>query len=287
MSVLAIDIGGTKTAVAVVDADRILVEDRWATNVETGAEGVLAAIAERGAPLIAEHDVTACGIGFGGQFDFESQQVLRSVHVSGWERLNLGAWMQEAFGLPTIADNDANVAALGEVRFGAGQGADDVVYCTISTGVGGAHLVNGVLQRGAHGLASEFGHLTIDPQGPMCGCGLRGCAERMLSGLWLEHDHGRPAEDLFSDPMFVHRYVEQLAAMLQQITMALDPDRIVLGGGIGASNPALAAQANDALAARLSSWQRQTPQVAMAALGGRSVLIGAGVLAKEWHDRSG
>lgn len=276
---LSIDIGGTKTSVAVVEKAEVQHQHTWASAAT--ADDALALVTEQVRLVLDRCQVAACGIGFGGQFDFQQQTAIRSVHVPGWEGFPLSAWAAEHFGLLTITDNDANVGGIGEARFGAGRMRFQVVYLTISTGIGGAIVLEGQVRRGSHSLAAEFGHVTVDPDGPECGCGLRGCAERLLSGLWLERDHGIPAQELFRDGAFLADYAERLAFLLRQVTMVVDPDGFVLGGGIGASSGPLAEATQAALAAQLQPWQREAPQVRMAELGGNSVLIGAAQMAKE------
>ena len=284
MSILAIDIGGTKTSAAII-ADQAIVDSvSWPSASD--ATMLQTSIRERVAPLPGLSTAEACGIGFGGQFDFTNQQVIRSVHVSGWDGFPLTEWAEQQFAIPAIADNDANVGALGEVTAGAGYEASIAVYLTISTGIGGAIVTDRTLQRGTHSLAAEFGHLTLDSSGPQCGCGLNGCAERLLSGLWLRRDHHANPETLFGDEQFARTYAERLASLLRQITMVVDPDCFILGGGIGVSAPELAQRTQAALADQLRAWNRATPQVRTAALGRNSVLIGAAQLAKERYGSS-
>ena len=282
---LAIDIGGTKTSLAVVSDQNLDSLVTWPSG--SHAKDVLDQIQTRSAPVVDEYRLDGCGIGFGGQFDFLHQRVIRSVHVSGWENVHISQWASDHFGIPTIADNDANVGGLGEARLGVGREFANVVYLTISTGIGGSIITDGQVQRGSHSLAAEFGHLTLDPQGPECGCGLRGCAERMLSGMWLQHDQGVSAEALLQDKEFRLSYAGKLSVLLQQITMVLDPEVFILGGGIGASSDELARETQTALGERLLKWDRPTPQVRKAAFGGNSVLIGAGQLAKERYGSTG
>lgn len=279
MSILAIDIGGTKTSAAII-ADDAIVESTIRPSAKD-ATTIQASIYDQVATLSGLDTARVCGIGFGGQFDFTNQQVIRSVHVPGWDGFRLTEWAERQFAIPTIADNDANVGALGEVTAGAGCEASIAVYLTISTGIGGAIVTDHTLQHGTHSLAAEFGHLTLDPSGPQCGCGLNGCAERLLSGLWLRRDHGADPETLFTDEQFARTYAERLATLLRQITMVVDPDCFILGGGIGASAPDLAQRTQAALGQQLRSWNRATPEVRTAALGRNSVLIGAAHLAKE------
>ena len=279
MSILAIDIGGSKTSVAIVD--QVVIQSVVTWPSQRYAQVIRTDIERHARAMLSTQPIKACGIGFGGQFDFTNQQVIRSLHVPGWDGFPVTEWAEQQFAIPAIADNDANVGALGEVAAGAGRDASVAAYLTISTGIGGAVVTDGTLQRGAHSLAAEFGHLTLVPNGPTCGCGLAGCAERLLSGLWLARDSGVTPEMLFADDYFLQAYAEQLATLLRQITMVVDPDAFILGGGIGASSPVIAEHAESALAEQLRPFSRQTPRVHMAALGRNSVLIGAAQLAKD------
>lgn len=276
---LAVDIGGTKTSIALVFEETVLRKFSWQTP--THADQIRASILANVAEFMTDRSFDVCGVGFGGQFDYSRQTVIRSVHVPGWDGVPLSDWIAEHLGVPVVADNDANTAGLGEAAYGAGRSADRLVYLTISTGIGGAIITHGKVRRGSNSLAAEFGHITLDPSGPECGCGLRGCAERMLSGLWLERDHGIPPKELFTGEQFSTDYSRTLARLLLQVIMVLDPDRIVLGGGIGASSPQIAALAESELRRQLAPWRRATPQVRTAELGGNSVLIGAGKMARE------
>ena len=114
-----------------------------------------------------------------------------------------------------VMDNDANVGALGEALYGAGIGADPLFYMTLSTGIGGGIVTDGRVYRGADSYAGEIGHLNVEPEGPDCLCGSRGCYERMCCGLWLERDYGQPAKELLKDVRFVEKYVVCLARGLE------------------------------------------------------------------------
>ena len=125
------------------------------------------------------------GVSFGGPVDAATGMVRLSHHVPGWENIPLKDLLEEEYRVPVSVDNDANVAALGEHRFGAGQGYDSLFYITISTGVGGGWILNGKPWRGASGMAGEIGHMVVDPDGPVCLCGKRGCVERLASGPYM------------------------------------------------------------------------------------------------------
>ena len=155
-----------------------------------------------------------------------------STHVGGWNDFDLCGFVRDLAGAPAIMDNDANVGAIGEAEFGAGKGYSPLFYMTLSTGIGGGIYADGEVWRGADSYAGEIGHLTIRPDGPECLCGARGCFERMCCGLWLERDYGKSAKVLMEDPEFVKRYVVDLALGLKAAIMILNPQRIVIGGGI-------------------------------------------------------
>jgi glucokinase len=198
---LALDFGGTKHTAAVIDRG----ERRWRAHRRVlsppGADAshdldTMCALADE---LLAGGKPAAVGVSFGGPVDFEGGTVHLSHHVPGWENIPLRAVMEAAFGAPASVDNDANAAALGEHRFGAGQGCDSMMYITVSTGVGGGWILNGQPWRGAQGMAGEIGHTVVDAHGPLCLCGKRGCVERLASGPYIaqrarEWLHDRPGE---------------------------------------------------------------------------------------------
>lgn len=135
--------------------------------------------------LLGSDSPAATGASFGGPVEAETGRVRLSHHVPGWENIPLARMLEEEFGAPAKVDNDANVAALGEYRYGAGQGFDSVFYITVSTGVGGGWILDGKPWRGADHMAGEIGHTVVDPSGPVCLCGKRGCVERLASGPYM------------------------------------------------------------------------------------------------------
>jgi glucokinase len=135
--------------------------------------------------LLQDSQPAAIGVSFGGPVDASTGTVRLSHHVPGWENIPLASLLSKEFGVAVSVDNDANVAALGEHRFGAGQGCDSLMYITVSTGVGGGWILNGRPWRGADGMAGEIGHTVVDPKGPLCLCGKRGCLERLASGPYM------------------------------------------------------------------------------------------------------
>lgn len=213
--------------------------------------------------LVQGEQPAAIGVSFGGPVDAITGTVRLSHHVKGWENIFLREMLEAEFGIPVSVDNDANVAALGEHRFGAGQGYDSLLYITVSTGVGGGWILNGRPWRGAEGMAGEIGHMVVDPAGPLCLCGKRGCVERLASGPyiaqqareWLHDkpDRGQILRGLVGDNLeaITAQLVSQAAAQRDELALEalevagwalgvgignvanlINPQRFVLGGGV-------------------------------------------------------
>ncbi|KAB8330450.1 ROK family protein [Scytonema tolypothrichoides VB-61278] len=188
--ILALDFGGTKLAAATVNAgsQQWLGYQRRLSPTNANADTDLEIMRSLINSLLKGAKPEAIGVSFGGPVDATTGKVRLSHHVLGWENVPLRDLLEEEFGVPAYVDNDANVAALGEYRFGAGQGYDSLFYMTVSTGVGGGWILNGKPWRGAEGMAGEIGHMVVDPSGPVCLCGKRGCVERLASGPYMAQD---------------------------------------------------------------------------------------------------
>ena len=279
--ILAIDIGGTKFSMAVFEGERMVRRESRATDASGGREWMVGQIAEIAGDWRKEYRLERCGIGFGGPVNYRAQRVVCSTHVGGWRDFDLCGFAREASGAPAVMDNDANVGAMGEAEFGAGKGYSPLFYMTLSTGIGGGIWEAGRIWRGADSYGGEIGHLTIRPGGPECLCGARGCLERMCCGLWLERDHGRPARELMEDAEFVKGYVTDLALGLKSAIMLLNPERIVIGGGIAKAGERLFAPLRAELRRQITTWSGARIDVVQAALGDDSVLYGALVLARD------
>jgi glucokinase len=279
--ILAIDIGGTKFTLAVFDGERMVRRESRATDAAGGRAWMLDQIAEIVRLWRSELSFERCGIGFGGPVDFATQRVVLSTHVSGWNDFDLCGFVRELAGVPVIMDNDANVGAIGESRFGAGRDCSPVFYMTLSTGIGGGIYEGGRVWRGADSYAGEIGHLTIRPDGPECLCGARGCFERLCCGLWLQRDHGRSAKELMQNDDFVSGYVIDLTLGLKAAVMLLNPQRIVIGGGISKAGDRLFIPLRRELRRQITSWSAARIDCVPAHLGEDSVLYGALVIATE------
>jgi len=280
MNTLAVDIGGTKFAVAVFEGDKMIRRESRPTDREGARDWMLQQVVGIAREWNRDAGFERCGIGFGGPVDFGDQRVAFSTHIGGWNDFKLTAFLADALGVPAIMDNDANAGALGEAVYGAGRGHDPLFYMTLSTGIGGGIYAGGKIWRGADGWAGEIGHVSIRPDGPECLCKARGCFERLCCGLWLERDYGKPAKELLRDPNFVARYVVDLALGLKACIMLLNPSRILIGGGISNAGDALFGPLRAELDRQITDWSGARVDVEPAALGNDSVLYGALALAK-------
>ncbi|MEH1862014.1 MAG: ROK family protein [Nostoc sp.] len=266
--ILALDFGGTKLAAATVNigSRKWLRYERRLSPVGADASTDLEIMRSLIYSLLQDIKPAAIGVSFGGPVDASTGTVRLSHHVAGWENIPLKGLLEEEFGIPVGVDNDANVAALGEHRFGAGQGYDSLFYITVSTGVGGGWILNGQPWRGAGGMAGEIGHIVVDPAGPVCLCGKRGCVERLASGPYmaqnvreiLENELSRRQEGevlrgLVGDNLtlltgqlvseaatagddlakeVLHKAAWALGVGIGNVVNLMNPQRFVLGGGV-------------------------------------------------------
>jgi glucokinase len=180
---IGVDIGGTKIAAGVVDEHGLILETSTVPTPPT-ADGVIDAIADAVRDASAEHEVEAVGIGAPGYVDDKRATVLFTPNLS-WRHEALKDKVEQRIDLPVVIENDANAAAWGEYKFGVGTGHEDVVCITIGTGLGGGVIIGGRLHRGRFGVAAEFGHIRMVPDGLLCGCGNQGCWEQYASGSAL------------------------------------------------------------------------------------------------------
>jgi glucokinase len=278
--ILAIDIGGTKFTIAAFDGSRMARRESRTTDAGGGREWMVSQIAAIVSEWKRDFTFERCGIGFGGPVNFAEQRVVLSTHVGGWRDFDLCGFVRDLTGAPAVMDNDANAGAIGEAEFGAGKGFSPLFYMTLSTGIGGGIYEDGRVWRGADSYGGEIGHLTIRPDGPECLCGARGCLERLCCGLWLARDYGKPAKELMQDAAFVERYVKDLALGLKAAIMLLNPQRIVIGGGIAKAGDRLFVPLRTELRRQITSWSGARIDVVPAALGDDSVLYGALSLAR-------
>ncbi|WP_203335404.1 ROK family glucokinase [Nocardioides limicola] len=303
-----VDVGGTKIAAGVVDTAGTVLAQVRAVSPAADPAAITDTIVGLVDQLRAAHDVGSVGVGAAGFIDADRATVRFAPNIA-WREEPLGAALHHRLGLSVVVENDANAAAWGEYAFGAGRGADTMLTATLGTGVGGGLILGGHLHRGSHGMAAEIGHLRLTPDGPLCGCGKRGCLETYSSGTALvrrareDVEAGLPgtehlralANGAVTGPMVTEaamagdRYAITLLAEvgrhlgygLASLCAVLDPDTIVIGGGMVAAGELVLGPARDSLAAELSAAaHRPPPALLPATLGNTAGLIGAADLSR-------
>ena len=177
---VGIDVGGTKTAAARVDRDGAVLAIETLPTPAEDVDATLATIVKAARAVITP-DVGAVGIAAAGLVEWGSGELAFAPNLA-WRRVSLSRYLEAELGLPAVADNDNTAAAWGEYLFGAGRGHSDLLLVGVGTGIGGGIVTGGRLFHGAHGFAAEIGHIVMDPAGPLCGCGNRGCWEQLASG---------------------------------------------------------------------------------------------------------
>ncbi|MCL4499445.1 MAG: ROK family protein [Chloroflexi bacterium] len=184
--VVAVDLGGTPFRVALTDlSGRMLDRTSELTQADAGLERVVGRISDAVLRIAAPVGLTSLlgvGVGAPGPLNPRTGILYTPPNLPGWRDVPLRRILEERFGVPVFVGNDANLGALGEHRFGAGRGVDDLVYVTVSTGIGGGVIEDGRLLLGANGLAAEVGHMVLVVDGPQCSCGNCGCLEALASG---------------------------------------------------------------------------------------------------------
>ena len=309
--ILAIDIGGTQFGLALATPDgRVIKHIQHQTDRADHADKRIERILAASKTLIAQSSVLACGIGFGGPVNFDTQRIVNSTHIPGWDDCPLPEIVEQHLGVPAIIDNDANVGALGEYTFGAGKNSRHIIYYTVSTGIGGGIIINGEIYRGGNGYAGELGHVPILRDGPQCDCGNRGCLEALCSGTAIGkrataavQKHPRKgiaiartannnpitAKILFDtarsgDP-YARALVDEICTDLGQglaiAVNAFAPDVIVIGGGVSNAGRILFEPLRRETRRFLMPVHRPSLRIAPAKLKNRSVLLGAVALAKQ------
>ncbi|MCU1634145.1 MAG: Glucokinase [Micrococcaceae bacterium] len=308
---VGVDIGGTKVAAGVVDVHgRILAEARRATPGQD-PRAVEAVITELVRELSAEYRIRSVGIGAAGWMDLSNSTVLFSPHLA-WRNEPLRRNLEKLLRRRVTVVNDADAAAWAEWRFGAGRGESRLVCVTLGTGIGGAMIMGGRVERGRHGVAGEFGHQIIVPQGHRCECGNRGCWEQYASGNAL----GREARELAAANSPVAKAIidaapkdgtaitgalvtrlamegdaasrelvddvgQWLGLGLANLAAALDPGTFIIGGGLSAAGELLLDPARRAFGRNLTGRGfRPAARIERAALGPEAGLIGAADLSR-------
>ena len=309
---IGIDIGGTKVLGGVVDSSgKILATHREPTPKEGGA-ALTQTIVDVAQVLLKDHDATAIGVSAAGFVSSDRETMLATPNISGWNGVNLKAAIGGELNLPVVIENDANSAAWGEAQHGAGVGEDQMMMITVGTGIGGGAVIGGKLHRGAYGVAAEFGHLRVVPEGHLCGCGARGCFEQYASGNALmrhvrEAINAAPdaAHNLLTrgdgtieglaghhiteaardgDPVALAGFnttAQWLGAGIASLSVLFDPACVVIGGGVIDAGEILLAPTRAALERYMPfSGKHPSPRVVAATLGNDAGLVGAASLAR-------
>ncbi|HEX7005354.1 MAG TPA: ROK family protein [Trueperaceae bacterium] len=314
--VLALDFGGTKiSAAAVVAGERDWLDLRRALSPEgADADSDYRIATELAEEVLAGSAPAAVGVSFGGPVEAGSGTVKLSHHVPGWEGVALARELEARFGAGVRVENDGIAGALGEYRYGAGQGVNSLLYLTVSTGVGGGIVAGGEIWRGADGMAGHVGHLRLEPDGPECVCGSRGCLESIAAGpaiarearwrIEREPERARALLELAGgaanltarhvaeaarggDAMaleLMERAGSALGIAIGSAANLLNPDAILVGGGVS--------KAGEPLWGPLLRRARETamPEVSLdvrpAGLGDDAPLWGAAALAYRLLDPS-
>jgi glucokinase len=314
---IGIDIGGTKILAGVVDSSGNVVELRRRPTLGHDVVAVEDTIVELVHELQRQYDVAAVGIGAAGFVDASRSTVMFSPHLA-WRDEPLRARVADRITIPVVVDNDANTTALGESRFGAGAGHRFVLCVTLGTGIGGAIVIDGRVFRGANGMAGEFGHMQVVPDGHRCPCGNRGCWEQYASGNALEREArelvaarspvahrlrelcGDVPEQLSGpqvteaarsgDPLSVELLADVgrwLGTGLAGLVAAFDPHCVVVGGGVSDAGDLLLGPTRDAMVRSLvGRGYRTEPPVLLARLGPQAGFIGAADMARSAARRS-
>ena len=239
---LAIDIGGTKTAVALYGSDYSeFYHSKILTNPQDGCRQLAERIYRMASHLLEEYPIEAAGIACPGPLDV-AEGVVNNTTTLGWNREPIVQIFQERFRLPFLLINDCNAGCLGE---NSGLNCRNMVYLSVSTGIGGGIIVDGKLYEG-RGNAAEFGHIRTQGRGLKCGCGRRDCLELYASGTAIEREYYRLTEKLLTGPEIadlamigdetaVRVYgeaAEHLAQAILDICKTLDPELLIIGGGV-------------------------------------------------------
>ncbi len=309
---IGIDVGGTKVLGGVVsESGEILATARRETPRE-GGRALTQTIADVALELAKQFPVDSIGVSAAGFISSDRQTILATPNIAGWNGVNLDQELTQILDKRIVLENDANSAAWGEFRFGAGRGRRDLMMLTLGTGVGGGLILGGSVFRGAFGIGAELGHLRLVPDGHLCGCGIRGCLEQYASGSALMR-HAREAinasPDLArnllargdgtleglkghhiteaardEDPVALAAFntmANYLGAGIASLCAVIDPSCIVLGGGVIEAGEIFLGPTREA-ALRLIPFtgKHPYPDIVPAELGNNAGLVGVADLSR-------
>ncbi len=307
--VVGVDFGGTHLRAALVDQGGQIVERlKRETRAQLGPEAVIDRIAEAVRDM-SQHipnrgRLGGLGVIAPGPIDPFKGIVLRAPNLEGWDNLPLADELAERVAVPVWIGNDANLAALAEHRYGAGRGLSDLIYLTISTGIGSGFIANNEMLLGARGMAAEAGHMQVLADGPLCGCGNRGCIEAMASGPNIAREamarlyrgipsslsevpHALTAKEVVNaaqagDPMAVEvirRAGQWIGLAVANLVHLFNPQRIIMGGGVTNAGDLLLDPIREGADRHIMPGYRGTFDVVRTELGDDVGLLGAAALA--------
>jgi glucokinase len=295
MRYLGLDLGGTNIKGAVVDvepeaAPSLIATSATATQADRGPAAVAQRMIDLGQEMANEHGpIAGVGIGVPGLFDFDSGKVIFFTNLPGdWEGYPLRATIADGLDVPATLINDARAFTLAESTLGAGRGCSTVACFTLGTGIGGGLFINGELHFGAFGVAGELGHQTVAPDGPICGCGNRGCLEAMTRPPVIAAAAGRETmEDVIvgaeeGDPASIaalEQATTYLGIGIANILTMIGPERVVIGGGAATAGDALLDPIREAVRERVTLVPPDRIEIVPAQLGYEAGAIGAALAA--------
>lgn len=308
---IGIDVGGTNVKIALVDnKGKIIYSNSIPTRAEMGYEYTINNMKEAITELIKEtksdpKNIESIGFGFPGQIDYQKGIVRLAPNIPGWVDVPIAEIMEKEFGIPTRVDNDVRCAALGELNYGAGQGCDNLICITVGTGIGSGLVINGKLVRGASNAAGEIGHIKLDMNGgPLCGCGDRGCLEAFASGPsivamaeeYIKGGKSTKYRELANpditpyivseaakqgDPVAKRIFTivgEYIGIGLASVVNLLNPEKIIIGGGVAAAGDLLLTPIKESLIKRAMPIAGSAVEIVPAQLGNSAGVIGASLL---------
>ena len=315
LPVLALDMGGTKIAAAIVDGKRIGERVYKPTQAGQGVQSVMARLFSMIDNTLNAHNLEASqlhsiSIAAAGVIDTKQGVITLSPNLPGWRGIPLRDTVRDRYGVNTVLINDASAAALGEHRFGAGKGADNVVMLTVGTGIGGGIIIDGRLYIGPSGSAGEIGHMTIDIHGPKCQCGNTGCLEKLASGTAVTTEAIRRISqgeksclvDIVGDEIknitaeeveaaarsgdsLAREVIEQAATNLGiglvNLVNIFNPEMIIIGGGVANMGDLLLEPARRVVRERAFPLPADAVRIVTAQLGADAGILGAAIFALE------
>ena len=284
---IGIDVGGTKVLGGVVDESGKILATARKDTPRQGGSALTKTIADTALELMAQFEVTSIGVSAAGFVSSDRKTMLATPNIADWNGVNLDAELTTLIGLPVVIENDANAAAWGEAKFGAGRNQNHMMMLTVGTGIGGGIVVNGDLYRGAFGIAAEFGHLRVVPDGHLCGCGARGCFEQYASGnATIAGLTGKAITDAAreGDPVALAAFNttgQWLGAGIASLSVLLDPACVVIGGGVIDAGEILLKPTRESLERTMPfAGKHPYPTLIAAELGNEAGLVGVADLAR-------